>query len=495
MDLTRKLINASIAVVLLVVGVGGMYWLVRTKPQPPIRTGFTRSEAVAVTPVVPQVEAAPVVGYGTVRPKNQVSIVPQVSGQLVHTHKELAQGNIIPAGEILFEIDDTIYQARVKQAEAEVAGLEAALARHRQEIRDLDDRIATAHELLAIEERTYQTDKNLFEDGAGTQAQVDLVYQKYLMQKDAVADLENRRALGPYVESELQAKLEAAQANLTQAQYQLDNTKIKCPFRARVEGSNAYRSQVVTAHLSIATLTDMEAFELSVGIDPRDLRWLAPQIRPAALSQNDGDVLPGPEVRVSSSLPGRPFGWVGHVSRFERVDETTRTARLVVEIRDFEVTFTPPGTDPSAAPELSIGMHCRADLPVEPLEDALVVPRHALYENGWVYVFEPDPSDPTGRRGHLGRREVPVLRSVGSAVLVDYRGRESDEPCELKPGDQLIVSPITRAVVGMDIVARDAQKASSVDLTVRTPPSFEWTARLASDSPRPLPVLPLVQAN
>lgn len=483
MEVTRKLINAGLAVVMLGVGVGGALWLVRTRPSPPLRTGFLRTSAVAVMPVVPRVEATPIIGFGTVRPKNQVSIVPQVNGQLVHTHKQLAQGNVIETGEVLFQIDDTIYQARVKQAEAEIAGLDAALARHRQEIADLDERIATMEELLEIEKRSYERDRKLFEEeDVGTQSQLDVVYEKYLRQRDVVAELKNRQALGPHIEAELASKLEAAKANLTQAQHHLESTRIPCPFRARVESNSAYKSQVVTAHLSIATLTDMEALELSVGVDPRDLQWLAEDIQPAALADNDEDDMDGSVVRVSSSLPGRDAAWNGRVTRFERVDETTRTARLVVEVRDLHVTIGSQDGDTTLLPELSIGMHCRADLPVRPLEGALLVPRHALHDQGWVYVFEPDANDPSGRRGRLGTRAVTSLRSMGSAVLVDYLGRQSPEPCELRAGDRIIVSPLPRAVVGMEIEAREAKDMqSTADWRVAL---FPLQERLSTIQPR-----------
>jgi len=95
------------------------------------------------------------------------------------------------------------------------------------------------------------------------------------------------------------------------------------------------------------------------------------------------------------------------------------------------------------------------ELPVEPLTGALLIPRHAIYDNRWVYIFEPDPDSQDHRMGLLGRREVPMLRSVGDAVLVDYAGREGTEVCELGPDERVVVSPLVKPVVGMRVSLRE----------------------------------------
>jgi len=118
------------------------------------------------------------------------------------------------------------------------------------------------------------------------------------------------------------------------------------------------------------------------------------------------------------------------VAENERVDEATRTAQLVVEIRDVDMVASVSDGDVAARPTLSMGMHCRAELPAEPLADAVVVPRHAVYDNRWVYVFEPDPNVPDGASGRLAQREVPMLRcarALSILLLVAGCGDRSEE--------------------------------------------------------------------
>ncbi len=474
MKKTRPTIDIALAIAITVGGAALALWLVNSRPVPPVRSTFAEVAAVAVQPIEPTSYQLPVTGYGTVRAKNQVNIVPQVSGQLVFSHGALLQGKIIPEGEVLFKIDPVVYESRVKQVQAEIRGLEAALARSAQEMINLDDRIVNAEQMLDIEKRDYDISKNLFDvDQVGTRRDLDLVYQKYLRQKDVTTDLRGRRAMAPHVDAETRSKLDAARARLGQAEHDLDSTVIRCPFRARVETVSAYSSQVVTAHFSVATLTDMDAFEVSVGIDPRDLQWLNESIQPEAL---EGDVKePRPEVQVKWSLPGRDFVWRGFVTRFERVDEATRTARMIVEVRELDMASSASLDGIVSGPMLSIGMYCRADLPCRKLNDALLVPRHAIYDNRWVYVVEPDPQSADGATGRLGRRRVPMLRSVADRVLVDYAGRDASNPCDLQAGEQVVISPMVRPVMGMKVAIRETRLAQHPNLT-----SPDYTIRLAS---------------
>ncbi len=470
MENFRRIMKALVALGSVAAGFAAMVWLIHTKPTPP-HSPASRIPDVAVMETRPQIAQEAVVGFGTVRPKEQISIVPQVSGKLVFAHEDLAQGKIIPEGDVLFEIDRTVYDSRVRQVEAEIRGFEAGLQLRDQEMVNLGRRIANVERMLAIDEQDYLTSKRLYEvDKVGTQRDVDLVYQKYLSRKDVLVELASRRATVPHLKDETQARLDASRASLQAAKYDLANTSIICPFEARVETVGARASQVVTAHLSIATITNMEAFEISVGIDPRDLHWLDDAIQPDALESNDGTATP--EVAVTWSMPARELTWRGRVTRLERVDEATRTARMVVEIRGADMEAR-TATGDAAGPGLSIGMHCRADLPARPLEGAILVPRHAIYDHRWVYVFE--PGSPGSNVGRLGVREIPMLRAMGDDVLVDYSGRRGAEVCELQLGERVVVSPLTKPVVGMEVMQREPGLASLPVFPITPPaPKQHW---------------------
>ena len=453
----RRVVGAVLAVAFLGAGVGVLVWFVETKPEAPRHNVSKRPLEVLTETVKPHEASWPVVGYGTVRPKHQVSIIPQVSGKLVRVHEDLAEGKIIPKGELLFEIDPTVYDARAAQARAEVRQLRGVIARHEEDGKSLQERLSVAERMLAIEQDNYQATKALYEnEDVGTPQQVAADEERYLRQKDVAIQLKSRLAMVPHLLLEAQAQLDAAEARLKQADHELENTKILCPFEARVESVGAYTSQVVTAHFSIATLTDMEAFEILVGINPRDLLWLEESAKPEFLEREKEATA---QVVVRSSLRGREYTWRGLVTRFERVDEATRTAKMVIEVCKVDMVSR-PGVAGEQGLSLSLGMYCKAELPGRQLVDAMLVPRHAIHDNKWVYVFEPDELSTDPRAGHLGRRQVPVLRSVRDGVLVDYRGRLGGDDCELKANERVVVSPLKKPVVGMKVLLRDERFTS-----------------------------------
>ncbi len=463
LERARHLIHGILSAGLLGIGVTVMVLLLKSNPAPPVRSSIGQVPSVAISLVEPTEQQPPIIGFGTIRPKEQVKIIPQVSGKLVFAHKDLAVGKVIPAAELLYEIDSTVYEARVHQVEAEIRGLQASLARQDQEGANLDERLANANKILAIAESDFRSSKSLFDQNAGTKVQMDQAEEKYLTRIDTVSELKSRRALIPHLKLETQAQLEASLARLSQARYNLDATKIFCPFRARVEAVGARESQVVTAHLSITTLTNMEAFELSVGIDPRQLRWLDHAIQPGALGREESGW--SPEVPVVWSLSGQEFTWRAHVTRFERVEERTRTAQMVLEIREADMVASVQTGSSDAAPTLSIGMHCKAELPAAPLNGALVIPRRAVYDDHWVYVYETDHDASAPSVGHLARRRVPILRGIGDDVLVDFQGRDDGQICELQPGDLVVVSPLIKPVVGMKITCREQRISNTTALS------------------------------
>lgn len=456
----RRILLVLISLVFLGGGTALMIGMIRTRPAAPtVSESVQRLPLVEVAEIAPRSAAVPVVAHGTVRPKNQVQIIPQVPGRLVTVHPDLAPGSVLEAGELLFAVDATLHEARVRLARAEIAAFEAALRRHDDEAAVLAERLANAEKMLAIDEADYQSSVKLFqEDRVGTQRELDLVHQKYLRGKDLVVEMKSALGRIPNLKIETQAQLDAAAARLQQAKYDLEHTRILCPFRARVEAVTAFTSQVVSGMAPIAVLTDVSAYEIPVSLSPADLRWLHPSIRPAALvSRNVPQEI---DVRVIWTLDGRDLAWKGRVSRFERIDELTRTVRLIVEVRPQDRVNSAEPALAAFDPGLSVGMYCRVELPSEPLTESYWVPRQALQEERWVYVVDDQGShDGAGR---LARREVTPLRVIGDEVLVHHGGLGTLEPTGLRSGDRLVVSPLTKPVEGMRVRAVPSQAAHAV---------------------------------
>ncbi len=447
MNKLRVGINFVLSLGLLGGGIATLAWLAATRPEPGGHEVAASVPTVQATQVRAGVFDEPIVGYGNLRPEKQVRVVPNVSGRLVFSHPDLAEGKTIAKDELLFEIDPIVYQAQVDSANAGVRRLEASIKRQQEELASLDGRIKVSQRMVDIAEQEFNASTGLGKTTlSGVQLHAD--EQSYLRLKAEVLELDSRVRLIPLTIAETEAQLDAARAGLKQAEHDLENTRILCPFDARVEAVSARSSQYVTALLAIATLTDLAAFEISAVVDPRELRWIHDDVTAAA--RGDEGSPEAPHVVVRWSLFGHEYEWNGRVTRFERLDEATRMARIAVELRGVDLGLNFDGG--SDKPPISIGMFCRAEIPARPVEAALVVPRHAIQDQSFVYVFEDDPASSDPRLGRLGVRRVPMLRSASDEVLVDFQGRdESSDACELADGDRVIVSPLSRPVPGMSI--------------------------------------------
>lgn len=449
MEKLRRLIQFSLAVVVLAVGAGLMVGMIRTRAVPPRIEAEPRWPAVDVVAVKPVVEATPVVGYGTVRPARILPVVARTGGRLASVHEQLAPGKVIAEGEVLYAIDPAAHEATVRQVEAEIKALGAAQEIKEQETEGLAQRIERARELLRIDESDYQTARRLLdEEGVGNGRDVDLLKQKLLRQQGLLAELEDALRAQPVARRELDARLEASLARLEQARLELSATRATAPFAARVEQVSASRNQVVFPGQPIAVLSEVGIYEIAASVAASEIAWLHHEIEPKVLAEGVSNT--APVSRVTCSADGFREARPARVARLERIDELTRAARIVVEI---EEPVDVEARDPSSgARSMSIvsGMYCRVEFPVEPRQEAIRVPRGAMVDERFVYVVELGESG-DDRTARLAIREVSVLRSLGDSVLVDSGQGASGRSSELRFGELLVVSPPARPVPGMRV--------------------------------------------
>ncbi|MCK4537112.1 MAG: biotin/lipoyl-binding protein, partial [Desulfuromonadales bacterium] len=68
-------------------------------------------------------------GTGTVQPRREVGITPQVSGQIVEISPTMVVGGFFREGDLLFAIEDIDYQLALERARANLALAELELAK------------------------------------------------------------------------------------------------------------------------------------------------------------------------------------------------------------------------------------------------------------------------------------------------------------------------------------------------------------------------------
>jgi len=172
---------------------------------------------------------------GIVSPQTEISIAPEVAGNVIMVNENFYTGGQFTAGEILFQIDPIDYQLDFQRAKAEVARAQTVLD------------LAQATSDSAIKE-----------------------WKQFNGRAKPVPDLV---AKTPQLD-EAKSSLRAAQAQLRDAQLNLERTSYKVPFNGRVIESDIAVGKYVAAGQPYGTLYSIDDLEVKTALDRQRMAWL-----------------------------------------------------------------------------------------------------------------------------------------------------------------------------------------------------------------------------
>jgi len=277
-----------------------------------------------------------VTGYGTAQAKVEVEIVPQVSGKIVSVNPNFKAGGFIKAGMQIAKIDPRDYELAVRQGQAGVADAKVKLE------------LEMAEAAVAIEEW-----KQLH---PGTEPSSPLVLRK------------------PQIR-QAQALLESAEATIATAQLNLERTGIELPIDVRVVSESIDLGQFVTTGQPIGTAYGIDAIEVEVPLEDRELAWF--DIPDATISFNGKNNRYGSAVLVKANFAGTEHIWEGFVKRtVGQVDTKSRLISVVIEI--------PQPFKPKTA--LLPGTFVETQIQGNVLKDAFAIPRNSLHNKNEVWI-------------------------------------------------------------------------------------------------------------
>ena len=245
----RWLIGALAAVIVAVMAAGG--WLL---------LGGSGSTATALTQrvVIGNVEDA-VTALGTLQPLQFVDVGTQVSGQLRILHVDY--GAAVKKGDLLAEIDPTIYQSRVNADEAQLLNLGAQLAQ-RQAQRSLAElQFARQQELL----KENATSQDAFDSAnANLKVAVAQIAQLEAQLKQTQSTLNGDMANLGY--TKIYAPMDGTVVNLIAKQGQTLNANQTAPIVLRVANLNTMTVWAQVSEADVPKLTvGMEAYFTTLG--------------------------------------------------------------------------------------------------------------------------------------------------------------------------------------------------------------------------------------
>lgn len=314
-------------------------------------------------------------GLGEMRSRDVVQIASEVAGLVTAIHPKLEEGGVIPAGEILFEIDARDYQSAAEQSAATVKQLDNTIERLQKQYAIDKERLKTFARSRELAQSEYDRLRSLYEnDKVGTQSQVDNAEMGFNSADDAYDQLSQSVDLYPIRIEEAKNTRASSQAMASMAETNLSRTKVTVPFDARVKSVSLERGQFVSPGMTVLTLADDSLLEITIPLDSRTARnWLEFETE----SNGIGSAWFGQVKRVPVTLewtgdPGKTL-WSGLLDRIEKFDQQTRQVVVVVGVPAENANRPTKGNQP-----LVEGMFCKVRIPGKIAHNVVQVPLESV---------------------------------------------------------------------------------------------------------------------
>ena len=337
--------------VLVLIATGfGAVTLLATSPQ------LKPSQPEAILTSVRILEARPeqismmVHSQGTVAPRTESDLVPEVSGKVIWMSPNLVSGGSFDAQEVLLRIDSRDYAAAAGRARS-------ALERGRAE----DEH--ARFELQRLE-------------------------QLESRQLTSRSQMENALRAARIT----QANLNDARLALEQAERDLARTELRIPFSGLVRSEQVDVGQFVTRGAPVATVYATDFVEVRLPIADEQLAYLNVPLS----HRGEFEESTAPDVTLRALYAGAEFAWQGKIMRTEaEIDAKSRMVHAVARVDS-------AASQVDGQPPLRVGQFVNADIQGRLAENITVLPRVALRNNDQVLIVDAED--------RLQFRDVQLLR-------------------------------------------------------------------------------------
>lgn len=306
--------------------------------------------SVDVQTLVKDRYAVVIESYGTIKPRTQSILLPQVSGQIINISENFQAGEFFEKGDVLLALDDRDHLSEVKISQANLFSAKQALSE---------------------------------EEARVEQAKQDW---KRLGNSDVAPDLVLRK---PQLLA-AQAKVLSAQASLEKAELAVERTKIVAPYTGRILSKNVDLGQVISPSTQLAEIYAVDYVEIRLPLKNKDLRYM---VLPENNRFKKASASEQPAVTIHSDLTQRDT-WFGKVVRTEGAfDQNSQQLFVVAQIDD------PYGDNNKQSLPLKIGQYVSATINGKVIDDVITVANKAIYQGSYVYVVN---------NGVLERKEIEI---------------------------------------------------------------------------------------
>ncbi|NOZ43319.1 MAG: efflux RND transporter periplasmic adaptor subunit [Alphaproteobacteria bacterium] len=340
------------------------YALVLAKPEPEKKPPTEIARHIRAVVAHKSKITLSVITQGTVKPKQTIELVPQVSGRIVYVSKKFVAGGRFKKGELILRLDPRDYHYAI-------TALEARLSEGRQQL--------------------------IREQAEGALARSE--WQKLGKGKASALTLRKPQL------ANVRAKLKAAKANLDVARLNLERTEIRAPFNGLLATKNVDFGQFITVGTKIGKFYSTDVLEVRLPMSSLNL------------SQFDIAGLRAGRVKPDVTLTGRFANqedyWKGRIVRTEGVvDVKTRIMFVVAQLRGKQLLSV------KRQQPITIGEFVSAKIAGRTYNNIFKLPREVLRQGDQVLVID--------KNNQLRTRIVTVIKSDRDYVVITKGLKEGD---------------------------------------------------------------------
>ena len=259
----KFLLFAALAVAVLTsCGGGGKHQLPTNNEYPVITIGAANAQMKTTYPA-------------TIKGIQDVEVRPKVSGFITKLY--VHEGEAVKAGQVLFVVDNAIYQSAVRQAEAAVVSAKSSVTRTQASVVQAAAALNSALAQAATAQLTYNNSKQLYANKVIGDYEMQAAKNGYETAQAAVNQARSGIQAANSGVKQAQAGVKQAQAGLASAKENLSFCYVKSPASGYV-GSLPYKEGALVSPSSpmpITTISNISTMEVYFSMTESDILALS----------------------------------------------------------------------------------------------------------------------------------------------------------------------------------------------------------------------------
>lgn len=259
MKMNKVLLFAATAAVTVLASCGGGQQSLPTSDEYPVITiGASNAQLKTTYPA-------------TIRGVQDVEIRPKVSGFI--TKLNVHEGEYVRAGQLLFVVDNSTYQAAVRQAQAQVNSAQSSVAQAQAGVVQANASLNSANAQAATSRLTYENSKNLYNNKVIGDYELQTSKNAYETAQAAVRQAQSGVASATATVKQAEAGVRQAQAALATAKDNLGFCYVTSPTSGYV-GSLPYKEGALVSPSSaqpVTTVSNSSTMEVYFSMTEADV--------------------------------------------------------------------------------------------------------------------------------------------------------------------------------------------------------------------------------